>query len=110
MALTVTTRVRAIPVGDRYMTVSNIVPDNSFASGGESLTRADLGFSSAADDQFTVICSQSGGWVFDYDYTNQKLLAYMQTDSDNNVALGVADSADASATTVVVTAYGRYRN
>ncbi len=106
--LVVTRLVPPVPLGGRFLTVSSIAFDSSFASGGEALTRADLGFLSNADASFAVIVPTCGGFPLEYDYTNQKLLAYWQSDSDNNVPLTPADTADLSLLTAIVVAIGKY--
>ena len=73
--------------------------DDSYPTGGESLTAAMLGLSSI---DFVDI-PPSGGQVFQYDYTNSKVLVY-RSDSDG-VADGPlverANAADLSALTAV---------
>lgn len=46
--------------------------DSSYPTGGESLTASDLGLGSVV----FVLAEPKAGYVFAYDYTNQKLLAY----------------------------------
>lgn len=107
MALTATKLFHTV-VGDRQMHVYTVVGDASNVAGGESLTKAMLGFAATEDPDFHVMVDGSGGFVAEYDYTNSKLLVYMQTDSDNNLPLGAADLADLSLITFRVTAFGRW--
>src|SRR4051812_19426939 len=107
MGLTVTKLFQTV-VGDRRMHVYTALGDNSYAANGESLTKADLGFAATADPEFHVMVDGSGGYVAEYDYANSKLLVYQQTDSDNGVPLGDASTADLSAVTFRVTAFGRW--
>lgn len=109
MALTVSQIVKPIPVGDRWLTISTIGFDSSFAAGGEALTRATLGFSSAADASFAVIAGSVGGYVLEYDLTNQKLLAYWVDTSTDGAPMAAADTADLSLLTAVVVAFGKFR-
>lgn len=107
MALTAT-KLFQTSIGDRRMHVYTVLGDASHAVGGESLTKAMLGFGPTEDPEFHVIVEASGGWIAEYDHTNSKLLVYMQTDSDNNLPLGAADTQDLSLITFRVTAYGRW--
>lgn len=109
MALTVTRIYGPVARGDRFETVTEIAFDSSFAAGGEALTKADLGFASTVDPEFNVTCTMAGGYVLDYDHTTSELYAYMQTDSDNDLPLGAADTKDLSLLTARVTATGKYR-
>lgn len=95
-------------IGDRRMHVYNVTGDSSYAANGESLTKADLGFAPTADPEFHVTVQSSGGFLAEYDYTNAKLLVYMQSDSDNNLPLIDASGSDLSLITFRVTAYGRW--
>lgn len=58
--------------------------DSSYPTGGESLTAADLGLKTI---DLLQIQSKSG-LVFEYDYTNSKILAYSQ-----GVSVGAAGAA-----------------
>ena len=73
MAITITQR-SGDPVNFggtvRYSTLT-IALDNSYPSGGESITPASLGFS-----QFDVVMAEPTlGYNFEYDHTNNKLKA-----------------------------------
>lgn len=58
--------------------------DSSYPTGGESFTPADLGMKT-----FDVVqIQQASGLVFEYDYTNKKILAYSQ-----GVTVGAAGAA-----------------
>jgi hypothetical protein len=48
--------------------------DSSYPTGGESLTAADLGMRTILD----INIRPKSGLVFEYDYTNSKVLAYTQ--------------------------------
>lgn len=75
MALTVTkTGDWQITAGNVRMSRVAIAFDASYPTGGESLTAADLGLRVI---DFISIQPQSG-FVFEYDYTNNKVLAYSQ--------------------------------
>lgn len=75
MSLTLT-RILKTVVGDRYLIVNEVAFDSSYATGGEALLRSDLGFAATADPEFHVEVQCKGGRAFEYDYVNQKLLAY----------------------------------
>jgi len=64
-----------ISVGDRWQNLVSIAFDNSYATGGEALTPNDLGFASTTDPEFEVNTHPTSGFTFEYDYTNQKLIA-----------------------------------
>lgn len=114
MSLTVTKVFGPIPVGDRWMTVHKVDFDTSYPTNGESLTRADLGFASTADDEFHVEPSPRAGYVPVYDHTDQKLLLYIGKDPGaaggaDVVLQQVGNTIDASACAGMrVTAYGRF--
>lgn len=78
MALAITSVIKPQQIGDRYMAVVKVDFDSSYPVGGESLLRSDLGFLSAADDEFHVTTDPTKGYIFRYDHTNQKLMAYTQ--------------------------------
>lgn len=92
---------------DRYMVLATVDFDGSYPTGGESLSDADLGLN---DDNLTVLCFHNSGYWFQYDATNQKLLAYY---ADNNnasdgPAIQVPDTTSLSALTgVQVLAFGK---
>lgn len=67
-------------VADRYMVLATVDFDSSYPTGGEALSDADLGLN---DDNLEVLCFHRNGYWFQYDKTNQKLLAYY---ADNNNA------------------------
>lgn len=67
----------------RYARVT-IAFDSSYPTGGESLTAADLGLKTI--DLLQV--QSKSGLVFEYDYTNSKVLAYSQ-----GVSVGAAGAA-----------------
>ena len=111
MALTVTnteTGVYAKSVGDEYETYKSLAFDASYPTGGEALTASDLGFQAAPRD---VRIEPKSGYVFEYDKTNSKVLAYYG--DNNNAADGplieVANAANLSTLTgVKVIARGKH--
>ncbi len=48
--------------------------DSSYPTGGEPLAASALGFSSIT----SVRIHPTGGYVFEYDYTNKKVLVYVE--------------------------------
>lgn len=78
MALTITNRAGALPtenLGGMWCRILDVDFDASYPTGGESLNEVELGF----PDNFrllAVIALPRLGYVFEYDYTNLKLLAY----------------------------------
>lgn len=114
MAITVTRVSGPHTTGSRWETVSTVLLDNSYPTGGEALTKADLGFAATVDPTFNVIALPTAGYIPEYDHTNSKLLMYDQKDP---AAAGGADiplpqvgnTVDLSAVTVRVVATGKYR-
>jgi hypothetical protein len=81
-----------------YECVGTIAFDSSYPTGGEAL---DIG--SASEVILHVQAGPKSGYVFEFDYANQKLLAYY---ADNNNAsdgalIQVPDTTDLSAVTGV---------
>lgn len=79
MALSIGSTV--YPLGKRVtkQVVKDITFDNSYATGGESLTASDLGLAN-----ITFLKAENKlGYVVTYDYANQKLMAFY---GDNNNA------------------------
>lgn len=74
MALTIT-KIANLSLGNAEGVVVDVDFDSSYPTGGESLTASDLGFQHASDIKL-VLASPDGGYIFQYDYTNKKLLAY----------------------------------
>lgn len=108
MGLTVTKRVQTV-IGDRRLHIYDIVGDSSHAAGGEDLTLADIGFASTTDDEFCSWVPPVSGYVAWWDYANAKFQVYQQTDSDNNLPLGAADTADLQLITFTLFALGRFQ-
>lgn len=109
MALTATS-VFQIVVGDRRMHVVDVTGDSSYVgSGGESLTKAMLGFASTEDPEFHVIVEASGGYVGQYNITDSKLAVYWVDTSVDGAAMAEATGADLSLVIFRVTAFGRFQ-
>jgi hypothetical protein len=73
MAFTLTKISGPHTLGNRWENIWSAVPDNSYGTGGESLTRQELGFAATADPTFHVEIEDTGGYSFEYDHTNQKV-------------------------------------
>lgn len=85
MALTLNQQILEYrPRGSSKLFVYKVTFDNSYATGGVSLTAANVGLS--VIDYCHV--SNTAGYVFEYDYTNSKVIAYRQKDP---AAAGGAD-------------------
>lgn len=93
-------------MGDLRFAAIDVTPDASWLAAGEALVAADFGLTTL----MAVICESKGGYVFTYDRTNGKLLAYY---GDNNNAsdgplIAVPDTTDISAIGKVrLVAFGR---
>jgi len=100
MATTNTTSVTPFVVGDRRCTVTSVVFDSSYPTGGEPLTPAQLGLNtvSHAISQVKVAGTGAVTNVF-YDVANKKLKAF-------TASAEVANATDLSAVTAQVVAYG----
>lgn len=84
--------------GSRIETVVVIAFDNSYPTGGEPLTKAELGLSSVD----SVVIPSVGGYVFNYDYINEKVLVYVEEGvAAGGPLLEVANATDLSALTGV---------
>lgn len=60
------------PVGGRMKKLATVTFDNSYTTGGKALLPADFGMKTIA----AVMATSQDGFLFSYDYTNQKLKAY----------------------------------
>lgn len=110
MALTVskiTGRESAEPDGIGFRTVRKVAFDSSYPTGGEAITDAQLGFSKGVD---WVEVLPKGGYVFEYDNTNNKIKAYVEEAvAAGGPLLEVGNTVDLSAVTdVIVVAHGRF--
>jgi hypothetical protein len=97
MALTVTTN------WDRYgaelLRIIHVDFDSSYPTGGESFTPADAGFPVI----YALIAEPKSGYIFEYDYTNEKIKAYYcdYDSGSDDVLIEVANTTDLSAVTGV---------
>lgn len=73
MALTVAI-TRRVTAGHQHIVSGTVAFDSSYPTGGESFTAADIGLRTMD----MVMVHQTKGIVFEYDYTNSKILAYAQ--------------------------------
>jgi hypothetical protein len=103
LALTITRKRKTIS-GNMREKHFQIAFDSSYPTGGEPLTAANLGMRKLT----TVSITGQKGYTFEYDYTNEKILAYQQgaqtspitiTDSDTAASTGVAVYFDEDAAT-----------
>lgn len=81
--------------GGQRARLVKITFDASYPTGGEALTAADCGLTTI--DEF--LAHAAGGRVFEYDYTNAKLLAYQSAGS----AAALAQVPDTTDLALVVT-------
>lgn len=108
MALTAT-KSRTDTVG-RYtkLVTGTITFDSSYATGGEALVSTDIGLSSKIE---VICCAPASGYVFEYDYDNNKLKAYNTTKggtipSGGAPGVEVASTTDLSSVTTRFIAFG----
>lgn len=100
MAITATPVRRNDVTGNFRVTVTDVLLDSSYATGGEALLPSDLGLQRV----YHAICEvkargANGPISARYDIANQKILALSGTGE-------VANATDLSAATVTVTAFG----
>lgn len=100
MAATPTAVRRNDVHGNQRKTITDVVMDNSYPTGGEPLTAAQLGLQLVQDAECEVVARGANGPVSaNYDIANAKLKALSATGE-------VANLTDLSAATVRVVAYG----
>lgn len=73
MALTITI-TRNITAGHQHIVSGHLSFDSSYPTGGEAFTAANLGLKTVD----LMLVQQTKGLVYEYDYTNSKLMAYAQ--------------------------------
>lgn len=102
MALTIS-KVASYVTGDGRTVVFDATFDDSYPTGGESLTDADMGL---GVEVRTVTAEPAGGLYFEYDYTNSKLVAKFPTGGARAPATATAPvaTADSGGTTVTSSA------
>ena len=88
--------------GASKFTIKRIQFDSSYASGGESLTAANLGMTAI---HIVIAQAEDSGYVAQYDYTNSTLALY-EAGADAAALDEVANTTDVSAVYVRVLAYG----
>lgn len=71
MAVTVSEKFRSTIAG-RRITLHNVTFDDTYATGGEALAANDLGLQVVEG----AVCAPVSGYVFEYDISNAKILAY----------------------------------
>ena len=91
MSLTITNREYAV-FGSKRVIFCDIAFDSSYPTGGESLTASDIGLS-VVEAVFTLTKS---GYIFDYDYANEKLKAYYPSAGEESHTHAFGTLADAA--------------
>lgn len=90
---TKTGQVEAVAGG--YEVVGQMLADSAYPTGGTALTAATLGFPSGVVLSFvSVPCV--GGIVYEFDFTNNKLIAYWQTPTSATAALALVEVTNAT--------------
>ena len=101
MALTVEQLGRTNVTGNRLTVALKITPDSSWPAAGE-----DLDLTAYVSNIETVLVeSDIGGYVFAYDRSEKKLLAY-SAGADDDTGLDAVTNANLSAQTVYLTVTG----
>jgi hypothetical protein len=86
-------------------TTGTITFDSSYPTGGEALLPTDVGLSSKVE---FISVSPAGGYIFEYDYSNEKVKAFNPTSDVTapTVAKEVANSSNLSTVTARYIAFG----
>lgn len=86
-------------------TTGTITFDSSYPTGGEPLVPTDVGLSSKVE---FISVSPADGYIFEYDYSNEKVIAYEPTSDATApaVAKEVANTDDLSTVTARYFAFG----
>lgn len=101
MAVTATRVVLPTVPGASRFTVTDVLFDSSYPTGGEPLTASDLGLTFVEWAISTVKVAGTGSVIsVFYDIANAKLLAYA-------AAAQIANTTDISAVTATVVAFGK---
>ena len=82
--------------------IKRIQFDDSYPTGGESLTAGDLGFT---DIHAVMIDTETSGYVAQYDYSNSKVEVY-EAGADGAALDEVANTTDLSAVYIRIVAFG----
>ena len=90
--------------GDMRYTIKTITFDNSYPTGGESITAADVGLESIA---LVLFSPDKNGYVAQFDYTNSKIALYSAGGDDDTGLDEVGNTTNASAVVVRAMFYGR---
>lgn len=93
---------RGVP-GDMQYRVFEITFDDSYVTGGEPMAAADIGFSKI---EFITFAGGDSGYVFDYDFTNSKVIVYRAAGSAAALQQ-VPNTTDLSAVITRAMAWGR---
>ncbi len=98
MALSIDIREQTI-FGDKQVVIFDVDFDSSYPTGGESLPATDLGMSNID----ILIPTPKSGYVFEYDYSNEKLKAYYADydASSDGALIEVANTTNLSSVTDV---------
>ena len=83
-------------------TIKRIQFDDSYPTGGESLTAGDLGFTAI---HAIMIDTETSGYIAQYDYTNEKVEVY-EAGADAAALDEVANTTNLSAVYIRIVAYG----
>jgi len=88
----------------KYKT-GTVTLDSSYATGGESLVPGDVGLSTKIE---FIEASPADGYVFEYDYSNEKVIVRWPTSDATAPAVGkeVANATDLSSVTFNFIAFG----
>ena len=100
MALTISVVERTV-FGNKRIVFADVDFDSSYPTGGESLQASDVGLKAIDFLQATP----KSGYIFEYDYTNEKLKALYPTKTQDAATTGAnALTVDSGSTTVTSTA------
>lgn len=113
MAATVATRIQPLSADHTNVgtiVVADITLDASYGVGGYAVVPNSIGFAEVWSVSFSQKAPLDNSYVYAWDFANNKVVVFEQSDADNNVPLSeVEASADLSAVTVRATFYGLKR-
>ena len=89
--------------GDMRYTIKTITFDNSYPTGGESISAADVGLESIA---LVLLSPDHNGYVAQFDYSNSKISLW-EAGADGAALDEFGNTGDASAVVVRAMFYGR---
>jgi hypothetical protein len=73
------TAIKTVTTGASHYAVVDLTMSSAYATGGDTVDFSTLGALSGRQPTAVVPCGGASGYVFNYDLTNKKMLAYRQS-------------------------------